>query len=230
MSPGRADEKTKKGASLKSCVGLALLAFTLTSGTTPADAIAGCPSSRPTAIQGSIVAFGGQFDRWSVNALVGVDLRNANGQKLNVDGSIRPQSTYSATDRINPSLPAPGAPLGYERTWGSGNDTGPLCVSTRVRSAFIEVYPKNTNGNTDSDHFGLASAHGMAIAPNQVNDIGLRLPTSYTYGGNTGDYNGFITYRGQAIPTGDLNIRTWPTDSGSACGVQGLATIFHRAG
>lgn len=182
----------------------------------------GCSSSRPTAITGSVVAYGGSYNNWSVNVLVGMDLHNAKGQKVNPAGGVI-AGGYSATDAVNPTLAPPGAASGHDRTFGANASTGVLCVSSSVTRAYFEVYPKTTGGITQKTYYGGANDQNMVVKPGATNRYSLRIPTSRTYSGNTGNINGYVNYRGKGISAGNLRFRVFPTSFGTACGVQGFS-------
>jgi hypothetical protein len=187
------------------------------------EAIApGCTASRPTAIGGTIYGYGGSYNNWSVNAVVGMDFTNSSNQKVNIDG-VRTTAPYSYVDTVNPTLGQPGAPSGYDRTFGQKGSTRRLCVSSKIVTAFFEVYPKNTSGTTDKTYFGEAADQWDAVTPGATNTFTLRIPTGHDHGGNTGDINGYVTYQGHKVDPSKLTFRAWPNDHGSACGVQGFS-------
>ncbi len=186
-------------------------------------AASGCPGSRPTAITGTVVGYGGTYNNWTVDVLVGIDLLNGSNQKVNPDGSILNSGAYSATDAVNPNLVPPGASSGPDRTFGANNSSGVLCVSSSVKTAWFELYPKDQHGVTDKRFFGGANDQRMPITANSTNTFGLRLPTANSSGGNTGDINGYVKYNNHSISSSNLRFRVFPTDPGTACGVQGFS-------
>jgi len=190
----------------------------------------GCTASRPTAIGGAIYGYGGSYNSWSVDALVGMDFANSSGQKVDIDGNVITAAGYSYVDNVNPTLGQPGAPSGYDRTFGTNGSAGNLCVSSSIVTAFFEVYPKDTTGRTDKTYYGEAADQWDAVTPGGTNAFTLRIPTGHDYGGNTGDVNGYVTYQGHKVDPSKLTFRAWPNDHGSACGVQGFSASADAVG
>lgn len=190
----------------------------------------GCTTSRPTSIGGSIYGYGGSYNNWSVNALVGMDLTNSSNQKVDIDGRVITTATYSYVDGVNPTLAQPGAPSGYDRTFGENGSTKALCVSSKVVNAFFEVYPKDPGGKTNKTYYGEAADQWDPVTPGATNSFVLRLPTGHDYGGNTGDVNGYVTYQGHKVDPARLTFRAWPNDHGTACGVQGFTASADSVG
>lgn len=198
---------------------------------TPAHAAPGCYAGRPTALTGAIYGYGGSYNNWSVQVLIGIDLSNAQGKKVRPDGTLMVDSNgnnlpiYSHIDYVNPDLGQPGAPSGFDRTWGENGTTSPLCVSSVVTEVFLEVAPKdNSSGSwvTDKTYYGYAVDQHQPVVAEATNTFNLRIPTGDPYGGNTGDINGYITYQGHKVNPDYIDpIRVWPKQLGSACGVQG---------
>lgn len=190
----------------------------------------GCNATYPTAIGGPIYGYGGTYNNWSVRVQVGIDLANSAGQKVDVDGTVitDPTRGYSAIDWVNPTLTQPGAASGYERQWGKDASNDYLCVSSKVVTAFFEIYPKSTNPAngqyvTDKTYYGMSIEQHNPVTAGATNTYTLRIPTADAYGGNTGDLNGYITYQGQRVDPASLTFRVWPNQTGPTCGVQGGA-------
>jgi hypothetical protein len=194
----------------------------------------GCTSDRPTSIGGAIYGYGGQFNNWTINAMVGIDLTDANGVKVNPDGSRYTGKSYPALDYVNPNLAQPGEASGGERTWGRSGGDGPLCLSSNVKTVWLETYPKSTDGTTDKTYFGGDQFHGWSVTPGAANSYSLRLPTNDAHGGNTGGVNGYITQGGHKVNVGTtagtkkVTIRAW-SNQGS-CGVFGFSAAADAFG
>lgn len=191
----------------------------------PVKAIAaGCISGRPTAITGTVKGYLGDYDNYSVNVQVGFDLLDAYNHKIDIYGN-RIGAGYSYSDHVNPDLVPPGSATVLDQTFGrkveKGN--GPLCVSSKVKSVWFELYPKDDNGVTDKTHYGGANDQKMPVKSSVTNSFTLRLPTSGDYGGNTGDVNGYASYNGVAINPSNLKFTAFPIVSGTSCGVQGFS-------
>ena len=217
------------------------LVAALTAGLPAQPAVAMSPyctdPNRPTAIGGPIYGFGGNYNNWSIQAQVGMDLSGDDLKKRTVSGGYLTTTndatgsnlaTYSHSDYVNRGLGQPGAASGYERTWGLEGSTGYLCVHSSITKAFFEIYPKINDANgdqiTDKRYYGQSVEQHYTITPGATNTITLRLPTGDPYGGNTGDLNGYITYQGHRVdPAALTSFRVWPNDIGPTCGVQGGA-------
>lgn len=180
----------------------------------------GCSASRPTAITGSVYGFAGDYNNWSVNVLIGMDLLNSSGQKVSPSGA-KTGSGYSYVDTVNPHLAPPGSSSGFKEVGTTGG--GVLCVASNVKTAWFELYPKNQSGQTDKTYFGGANYQRAAVQPGATNTFHLRLPTSHAHGGNTGDINGYITYHSHSVNPSDLKFEVFPTVPASSCGVHGFS-------
>lgn len=191
----------------------------------------GCSTSRPTAITGTIKGYSGIYNNWSVNVMVGIDLLNSSNQKVDLNGNVT-SSGYSYTDHVNPSLAPPGSASVLDQTFGAklSDGNGVLCVSSKVKTAWFELYPKDQAGITDKTYFGGANDQNMVVKPGVTNTYALRLPSSDANGGNTGDVNGYASRNGQALNPSNLSFRIFPVNVGAACGVQGFSAGANTIG
>lgn len=197
-----------------------------------AQAIApGCSSARPTAITGSVFAYGGTYNNWTVDVLVGIDLTNASGTKVDVNGHAH-SSGFSYVDTVNKTLAQPGVSSGPDRTIGANaaDGNGVLCVASSIKYVFFELFPKENTGITSKAYFGGSNDAHMTVNAGKTNTYALRLPTIHSYGGNTGDVNGYVTYKKHKVNPSNLVFRVWPFDGGSACGVQGFSAAADNIG
>jgi hypothetical protein len=206
------------------CVVVAVLLVSVGGPMAPAAlaVVPGCDSAHPTRIGGGLY---GYPDTRALNALIGVDAKNKDGQKVNRDGTVITTKGYSWVVRVNPELPPEGSSdPRLRRDW---NDPVLQCVSANVREVFLEVYPRRPpNGSvTDFTRYGEAAHYRQQITPGADNQILLRLPVRDEQGGNTGYVNGYITANGGPVadPTHNLRIRAFPLGSGPECGVEGFA-------
>jgi hypothetical protein len=142
----------------------------------------GCTAEKPTSIGGTIYGYGGDYNNWSVSVVIGMDLHNSSNQKVWPNGSLNKEAKYSAEDRVNKTLAQPGAPSGYDRTFGEQGSTRRLCVSSKIVTAFFEVYPK-TGADTDKTYFGEAADQWHIVRPGATNTFTLRIPTGHDHGG-----------------------------------------------
>lgn len=189
----------------------------------------GCPTDRPTAIGGAIF---GYPDNRSVDAIIGMDLKNSAGQKVDIYGRAITTSGYSYVDRVNPTLTAEGSTgPGWDRHWGAASVSADLCVSGAITEGFFEIYPKDPSGTTDKIRYGEASHYYQPITPGGNNQIGLRLPARVEVGGNTGYVNGYLSFGGHRIPPGNITrVRAFTHGRGPECGVEGLAASADQLG
>lgn len=187
----------------------------------PAQAIApGCTSARPTSISGTAY---GYPDGRNLNVGLGFDLIDAAGHRVRPDGTAS-GGGYSFTVWMNRTLAATGGTSG-------SRGYAPVCVASNVRSVWLEAYPKDSTGHTSKVRYGEANAQAIALRVGAANtNVGARLPLLHQFGGNTGDVNGYITYRGHSVSATALSIRVWPITTAASCGVHGFSAGADVAG
>ena len=197
--------------------------------TTPAVAAApGCTTARPTSIGGAIYGFP---DSRSLNALVGIDLQDADRRKVDRDGNPSSSPTYLYRERINPTISADGSDdKSLTRTWGDPSSTGVFCLSAKVRYAYLEVYPQNADNVTTKSRYGAAAHHAQVLTAGAKHDIVLRLPLRRDVtGGITGYVNGYLSYQGKAVqPSQITRMRAFPRRGGAECGIEGFSANVDR--
>jgi hypothetical protein len=204
-------------------VGIVLLgAIALTS---PAGAIVavapGCTAARPTRLAGQIAGY--PYNR-AVDAIIGVETKDAAGKTIDPSGAVRPQG-YTYVERVNPTLPATGSDTAGSKRWVG------VCMSARIVEAYIEAYPKGPDGVTDKARYGEASHYYQPITVGADNQVGLRLPLRDELGGNTGYVNGYLTHGGHRIdPALITRVRAFSHGRGPECGVEGLAASADQLG
>ena len=190
---------------------------------TPAVAAApGCTAARPTSIGGAIY---GYPDNRSVNVLIGIDLQDANRKKVDRDGAVSTSGTYLYRERINAGISADGSDdKSLTRTWGDPSTTGVFCVSSKVKYAYMEVYPQNSSNVTTKTRYGAAAHHAQVLTAGAKHDIALRTPLRRDFpGGITGYLNGYLSYQGKAVePSQITRARVFPRRAGSECGIEGF--------
>jgi hypothetical protein len=204
-------------------VGIALLGAIVV--TSPAGAIAavapGCTTAQPTRLGGQIA---GYPDSRALDAIIGVETKDAAGNTIDPTGVVRPQG-YTYIQRVNPTLPATGSESAGTKLWGG------VCVSAKIVEAYIEVYPKGPDGVTDKARYGEASHYYQPITVGADNQVGLRLPLRDELGGDTGYVNGYLTHGGHKIdPALITRVRAFTHGRGPECGVEGLAASADRLG
>ena len=216
------------GAALVAVTGITVVGAPAAS----AAVASGCSASRPTSIGGAFTAYGGRFEGWTVDAVVGMDFLNSAGQRVNIDGGA-PGAGYSIMTYLNRGMAEPGKATDGRRHWGDPNVDRPLCISSKITTVYLEVYPHNSKDQTSKIYFGGSSDQNRKIRVGQTNTYDLRLPTNYQYGGNTGNINGYVSYKGRPISASNLVFRAWSHDAGTVCGVQGFsasAEQIHTSG
>ena len=195
----------------------------------PAQAVApGCTTSRPTSLGGPIY---GVDDR-SLNALVGIDLLDAQGKRVDRDGRLISTPGYHYRERINPTIPAEGSTeAGLTRSWGDPATSGAFCVSSRVARVYLEVYPQNDArySATTKTRYASAAHHAQQLRAGTKHDVLLRLPLVRSLGGQVGYVAGYVTYRGAAVNPANLVVRVFPRSAGSACGIEGFSAAPDQA-
>jgi hypothetical protein len=91
----------------------------------------------------------GYPDNRALNAMVGVDAKNKNHQKVNRDGTVISTSGYSWVVHVNPGLPPEGSTdPEARRDW---NDPTLQCVAANVTEVFLEVYPRRPPNGSVTD-------------------------------------------------------------------------------
>ncbi|MDT7573219.1 MAG: hypothetical protein QOE05_3393 [Actinomycetota bacterium] len=148
-------------------------------------------------IGGAIDGIGGGEVR-AVNALIGLDLKDASGQTLNADGTPRTASGYGLVVHVNdgsagqPNLPAEGT---------SDTATATISWTAQVPSntsvVYLEAYPQAA-GKTNESRYGHAMRHNVPIADGAPIDV--HLPLVCAQGGTTGSIRGTATLQGSAMP------------------------------
>lgn len=181
---------------------------------------AGCPASRPTSIGGYIIG----SDDYSVRAVVGVHMIDAQRRDVDVNGNVcdvdlnncNGKSRYGHFVKFNenddefgihPSVP------GKDRFWS-------ICVSAKVVATFWEGYPRGSDGKTNLTKYGETMSNRLNVTAGQTLRYNMRFPRRFEYNpkGNTGNVNGWATCHGQPTPVTRLN--AWTNESSSTCGIR----------
>jgi hypothetical protein len=155
-------------------------------GSGPASAVDTVP------IGGTIDGVGGTETR-AVNALIGLDLKDSNGQTLNSDGTVRTASGYGMVVNVNTTLPPEGLSDSSTATITWHAD-----VPANTTSVYLEAYPRDQNGKTNEARYGHAMRHNVPIASSGPIDV--HLPLICSQGGTTGSIRGTATYQGSPMP------------------------------
>jgi hypothetical protein len=148
-------------------------------------------------IGGAIDGIGGGETR-AVNALIGLDLKDASGQTLNADGTPRTASGYGIVVHINdgsngqPNLPAEGTP---DTSTATINWTAQ--VPSNTSSVYLEAYPQ-AGGKTNESRYGHAMRHNVPISISGPIDV--HLPLVCAQGGQTGTIRGTAHFGGGTMP------------------------------
>lgn len=183
---------------------------------------AGCDAAHPTFIGGTIE---GYPDSRAVNALIGIDMIDATGQRVDTDGrhGSDPQSHfcggYGFCGSTNHTLgPQGSTDPNLDKRWGS-------CVAASVQQVFVEAYPKDSTGKTNFARYGAAANYYEPITAGTTNLIAMRLPVTWESAqGPTGWVNGYITFAGHKVPTAAVTrVRAFTHGRGPECGVEGFS-------
>jgi hypothetical protein len=143
-------------------------------------------------IGGTIDGVGGSETR-AVNALIGLDLKDSNGQTLNSDGTVRTASGYGIVVNVNTTLPPEGLSDSSTATITWHAD-----VPSNTSSVYLEAYPRDPNGKTNEARYGHAMRHNVPIA--NAGPIDVHLPLICSQGGTTGSIRGTATLGGSPMP------------------------------
>jgi hypothetical protein len=143
-------------------------------------------------IGGTIDGIGGPETR-AVNALIGLDLKDASGQTLNSDGTVRTASGYGIVVNVNKTLPPEGLSDSSTATIAWSAD-----VPSNTTSVYLEAYPRDASGHTNEARYGHAMRHNVPIASSGPIDV--HLPLICSQGGTTGSIRGTATYQGSPMP------------------------------
>ena len=166
-------------------------------------------SAGPAAADGTML-IGGTIDGSdgrAVDALIGLDLKDASGQVIAGSGCVRsdtcPVSTYGVIVRINGTLPAEGSADTSTATieWAAS-------IPANTANVYIEVYPKNPQGVTSEARYGHAMRHNIRVPTDAP--IDLHLPLVCSQGGATGSISGNATKNGAPLPL--KRVVAWSTD------------------
>ncbi|MCU1590847.1 MAG: hypothetical protein JWP11_2103 [Frankiales bacterium] len=143
-------------------------------------------------IGGTIDGVGGPETR-AVNALIGLDLKDASGQTINRDGTARTASGYGIVVNVNTTLPPEGLADSSTATISWTAD-----VPSNTSSVYLEAYPRDASGKTNEARYGHAMRHNVPIAGSGPIDV--HLPLICAQGGTTGTIRGTATLGGSPMP------------------------------
>jgi len=161
----------------------ALLAGALAVAVPSSRADAACAATNHRSISGSVRGSNGR----AVNVLIGLDVLDRYGRHIKLDGCLG-GSGYTAHLPLNQELPPEGGSSG-EVAWRVG-------LPANAATAWIETYPKNRSGITDTTYYGGSMRRKVAVGPG----VNLRLPVACgRTGGLTGGVHGYVTLHGRRI-------------------------------
>jgi hypothetical protein len=163
-------------------------------------------------IGGVIDGIGGGETR-AVNALIGLDLKDASGQTLNSDGTVRTASGYGIVVNVNTSLPPEGTADSSTATIAWSAD-----VPTNTSTVYIEAYPRDASGRTNEARYGHAMRHNVPLA--NGGPIDVHLPLICAQGGTTGAIRGTATFGGGVMPL--QRVVAWSMDQYDPVGLPTL--------
>jgi len=161
----------------------ALLAGVLAAAAPAHRADAACAATNHRSISGSVRG----SDGLAVNVFIGLDVLDRSGRHIKLDGCTG-GSGYTTYLHLNRTLPPSGGSSG-QVAWRVG-------LPANAATAWIETYPKNSSGTTDTSYYGGSMRRKVAIGPG----VNLRLPVVCgRSGGLTGGVHGYVTLHGNRI-------------------------------
>jgi hypothetical protein len=161
----------------------ALLAGALAAAAPAHRADAACAATNHRSISGSVRG----SDGLAVNVFIGLDVLDRDGRHIKLDG-CRGGSGYTTYLHLNRTLPPSGG--------SSGQVAWRVLLPANAATAWIETYPKDTHGTTDTTYYGGSMRRKVAIGPG----VNLRLPVVCgRSGGLTGGVHGYVTLHGHRI-------------------------------
>lgn len=186
----------------------ALLAPALLLAPLPASAQDAPPPSTPPAepvLTGTIDGTDGR----AVNALLGFDWLNAQGQRIDRNGCVQseacPLRGYATVVRTNPTVPATGTPdtATATTTWSVQPPPG-------AARLFLEAYPQDERLRTNEARYGHAMRHSVPLPHD--GPLPLRLPlVRCDEGGAVGTVRGTGTREGR--PLALTRVVAWSLDA-----------------
>ncbi len=148
----------------------------------------------PHTLSGTLLGSDGR----AVDALIGIDLHDAQGRQINRDGCVEseacPVPGYAMSMRVNPDLSAEGST--DLRRWAT---RWSVKVPANTASVYLEVYPQAAKlAGTDERRYGSTMRHDVAIPT--AGPVHLRLPLDRCdLGGTTGTIEGTTTKAGKRV-------------------------------
>jgi hypothetical protein len=164
-------------------------------------------ASTGTASAVDTITIGGTIDGSdgrAVNAIIGLDMKDASGQTLNVDGTPRTASGYGLVVHVNQgdfdATRSCSGGLPPEGT--SDTSTATIAWSAQVpantSTVYFESYPQDQACKTNEARYGHAMRHNVQLAGS--GPIDFHLPLICPQGGATGSIRGTATYGGAPLP------------------------------
>src|SRR3954470_13215327 len=166
-------------------------------------AFLGASSQQAAAID--TITIGGVIDGsdgFAVNALLGLDLKDAAGRTLDRNGCLQtdcPFTGYGMVVNINqgkngqPKLTAEGSSDTSTATIRWTAD-----VPSNTTAVYLEAYPQDETLHTNEARYGHAMRHNFPVPTN--GDVDVHLPLICSRGGTTGSISGTATKNGQPLP------------------------------
>ncbi|MEQ1787746.1 MAG: hypothetical protein ABL966_11880, partial [Acidimicrobiales bacterium] len=202
---------------------VALIATTVVLAVAPPTAGAACAGSFTKQLAGTVEGEDGRY----VSAQIGIELFDAAGRKLLMDGCVMTAGGYSKTVHTNVK---PGNPPCCYILPGAGSATSPYNgyalskawsvsgIPSNAVTAWIEVYPKRAGAspNTDDSRYGRALRRPITLSNTSVGiDLPLRCGLSGNgVNGSTGAIQGRVYDNGVAVRATRVGAWTTDTDNG----------------
>jgi hypothetical protein len=163
-----------------------------------------------------------------VDVMLGYDVLDASGNKINVDGNLA-LTGYSAIQRMNWCLSSVGAKTSGPGCAGRPYTAGwSIAVPPNAALVYVEVYPKDASpepfigppgyngyvgpypGTTDERYYGMSYRREIPVTGPGASNVPIILPQVCE---QTGSLGGVVT----GLPTGTTGVvRAWSLESNSA--------------
>jgi hypothetical protein len=188
------------------------------------------PDTGPKVISGVLRGANGSY----VDAMIGFDILDAQGRKIQANGTPVTNGGYGALIRLNYCLSSAGSQAATPGCDGQNlTDQWSLQLPSNAVRVYVEAYPKAPSsgawvnnyrgytgpnpGNTDETTFGMTYRRSIPVFGSGASGVSLVAPTVCGKpGGSTGTLWGYI-YRGNTLwrATGGIT-DAWSTEADNA--------------
>lgn len=187
------------------------------------------PPPGPHVVSGVVYGNDGNF----VNALIGFDVLDVQGHKINIDGNLG-KTGYSALQRLNYCLPITGSASASPGCGGhAATKNFSITVPASAVQVYIEVYPKAVSnssyigppgyngyvganaGTTDLTKYSMSYRREVPVTGSGATNVSIRMPKTCV---QTGSLTGRVT----GLPSGATgSVHAWSLEANNF-GVLGM--------